>query len=182
MKKIPERSFNMKVVLIGRGSNIIRERFIGKGFGSDYMKTIGADFARKNTTIRGKNLNFQLWDLYIDSQFKVSRPVYFVGTLGLIIYFQKSDRNSFKAVLRLFEEFSDHTNLPLEAYPKECLVIVGITTDNNEVVTTEEGQSLAVELGMTYYEISIKSREKVAKIFTNMGEAYLDYVERQQTK
>ena len=171
----------MKVVLIGRGSTIIRERYLGKGFSSDYMKTIGADFARKITIIRGKKLNFQLWDLNIDSRFRVSRPVYFTGTLGLIIIFQKSDRDSFKAVLQLFEEFSDYTAVPLGTYPKDCLVIVGIT-NNNEVVTSEEGQSLAQELGMTYYEMSIKSKEKVAEIFTKMGEAYLDYVEEHQTK
>ena len=42
------RKWNFKIVLAGDGAvgkTSIRERYMGKGFQSSYLKTIGADFA-----------------------------------------------------------------------------------------------------------------------------------------
>ncbi|NHJ48667.1 MAG: hypothetical protein FK733_12860, partial [Asgard group archaeon] len=52
-----KRAFVFKVVLMGEGSvgkTSIRSKFMGVGFNSDYIKTIGADFASKEIDI-GEN-------------------------------------------------------------------------------------------------------------------------------
>jgi len=59
----------MKIVLAGDGAvgkTALRERYLGKGFSSNYMMTIGADFALKEATIREKSIKFQIWGNKVD--------------------------------------------------------------------------------------------------------------------
>ena len=56
----------MKICLLGDsnvGKTEIREKYLGRGFQSKYMMTIGADFALKETLINGKAIKFRIWHL-----------------------------------------------------------------------------------------------------------------------
>lgn len=69
----------MKIVLAGDGAvgkTAIRERYLGKGFSSNYMMTIGADFALKEAHVREKSIKFQIWDLAGQPRFGTVRSVY----------------------------------------------------------------------------------------------------------
>ena len=91
-------SFLMKIVLAGDGAvgkTALRERYLGKGFSSNYMMTIGADFALKEATIREKSIKFQIWDLAGQPRFNSVRELYYRGSHGAMLVFDLTRRESF---------------------------------------------------------------------------------------
>ena len=55
-----------KIVLVGEGAvgkTSIRRRYMGEGFRSDFLATMGADFAYLKTKIDNKTIEWQIWDL-----------------------------------------------------------------------------------------------------------------------
>ena len=84
--------FVMKVVLCGDGAvgkTAIRQRYLGKGFQSTYLMTIGADFAVKEVNIKFKEtsypIKFQIWDLAGQPRFEAVRGLYYAGCLGALM-------------------------------------------------------------------------------------------------
>lgn len=84
-----KRSY-FKICLIGDGGvgkTSIRERALGEGFKSNYLLTIGADFAIYKIEIEGIEYKFQIWDLGGQTRFDVVRSIYYKGSHGAIIVF-----------------------------------------------------------------------------------------------
>ncbi|MFX0052407.1 MAG: hypothetical protein ACFE8U_14070 [Candidatus Hermodarchaeota archaeon] len=116
--------------------------------------SIGFDSRLQEMIIHKARIKFQNWLLH---------------TYQRSVYFYNSKTHS----MRRFDD-----------YPKDCLVIVGVS-NNNEAVSTQEGLAFANQLGMAYYETAIKDKkflEDIPKIFFRLGEAYLEFVRRQQAK
>ena len=66
----------IKVVLLGNaavGKTSLRRRWIGEGFTSEYIQTIGADFSIKEIKIKtnkkSRTFKYQIWDLAGQIQF-----------------------------------------------------------------------------------------------------------------
>lgn len=141
--------------------------------------TLEADFMLQEMAIRGFSLKFQNWVLYT-----YDRSVLFYGGLALIIFYQKNDRTSYKEVVKWYNNFKKHSGKSIEEYPQNCLVVIAVS-NNSEEVTIKEGQVLADKLGMVYYETSLQNKEyleDLPKIIFKIGEAYLEYVRIQQAK
>lgn len=82
------QEFVMKVILIGDGAvgkTSIRERYLGHGFSTQYLATIGADFAAKRDTIGAKKIRFQIWDLAGQPRFEVVRTLYYGGAKAAFV-------------------------------------------------------------------------------------------------
>ncbi len=172
----------MKVVVSGKISkNILKQYF--RIDPESLLEARGFDFALREIRIREKSIKLQFWILnapFLDSD----RSSLYYASLGLIIFFQKYYKRSFKDVSRWFKAFEKHSGRELKFYPKECLALIGIA-NNHEIITSEKGSSLAHKLGMVYYETSPKTTENtriLTEIFTKMAEAYLNYVETLQSK
>ena len=82
--------WNFKIVLAGDGAvgkTSIRERYMGKGFESSYLKTIGADFASKKMEIDDNQITFQIWDLAGQDSYQAVRGTFYKGaTAGLMVF------------------------------------------------------------------------------------------------
>ncbi|MHA2203636.1 MAG: Rab family GTPase, partial [Candidatus Hodarchaeales archaeon] len=82
-----------KICLLGDGGvgkTSLRERFLGKGFQSGYILTIGADFAVQNLEIDGTQYKFQIWDLAGQQRFEAVRALYYKGSHGAILVFDRT--------------------------------------------------------------------------------------------
>ncbi|NVM54526.1 MAG: hypothetical protein HWN66_12550 [Candidatus Helarchaeota archaeon] len=85
--------FRFKLVLIGEGAvgkTSIRQKYMGKGFTGEYLKTIGADFASKTVELKETNGDsiksiFQIWDLAGQQEFKEVRASFYGGTQGILL-------------------------------------------------------------------------------------------------
>lgn len=82
--------WNFKIVLAGDGAvgkTSIRERYMGKGFSSDYLKTIGADFASKKVSVGDNQITFQIWDLAGQESYQAVRGTFYKGaSAGLMVF------------------------------------------------------------------------------------------------
>ncbi|MFX1508607.1 MAG: hypothetical protein ACFFDC_21200 [Promethearchaeota archaeon] len=174
-------SFLMKVVVGGK----IPKKLLKRTFQIDpdsLLEARGFDFALHGTWVREKSIKLQFWILnapFSDSD----RSSLYYASLGLIVFFQKNHKRSFRDVPLWFNAFKKHSGRHLKSYPKECLVLIG-TANNHEVITSENGSSLAHKFGMAYYETSPNPTETariMTEIFTKMAEAYLNYVETLQS-
>ena len=169
----------MKIVLAGDGAvgkTALRERYLGKGFSSNYMMTIGADFALKEATIREKSIKFQIWALTGHSSNEAVNSAYHYGKFGFLIFYNKNDRDSFDDVTLWFEEFKKHNGKPIKFFSEDQLVLIGIIQES-EIVTKEEGEKLAKQLGMSHYEMDLKNVKTINEILHKIGEWYLNIIE-----
>lgn len=94
--------FFMKLVLCGDGAvgkTALRERFLGKGFSSSYLMTIGADFASKDAILpSGHSVKYQIWDLAGQQEFVAVRGTYYEGCLGALMVFDLTRPGSFENI------------------------------------------------------------------------------------
>ena len=94
MNSTEDPNYNIKIVLLGDGGvgkTSIRRRFMGQGFKSTYMETVGSDFSAKSITIEHHlnviSINFQIWDLAGQPKFQNIRQLFYAGAQGVIFVF-----------------------------------------------------------------------------------------------
>jgi hypothetical protein len=84
------------------------------------------------------------------------------GAQAAIILFDKDDRSSFNRVKDWFDEL--FARIPDKS---NSLALVGVITENN-VITKSEGEKLADELGMNYYETTMDDEKLKTRIFQEL--------------
>ncbi|MHA1214728.1 MAG: GTP-binding protein [Candidatus Hodarchaeales archaeon] len=186
-------SFLMKIVLAGDGAvgkTALRERYLGKGFSSNYMMTIGADFALKEAQIRDKNIKFQIWDLAGQPRFGTVRSVYYYGCLGALLLFDVTRPDTFTNLESWLDEIFKHNGKGMIP-----VVLLGNKVDLREQfpnhVTDAQAEEFAAKLSektmeqgfpVKYMPTSAKTGLNVSAAFDMLGNVYLDYVEAQTAK
>jgi small GTP-binding protein len=188
-----EMSFLMKIVLAGDGAvgkTALRERYLGKGFSSNYMMTIGADFALKEATIREKNIKFQIWDLAGQPRFGTVRSVYYYGCLGALLLFDVTRPDTFTNLENWLNEIFSHNGKGMIP-----VVILGNKVDLREQfpnhVTDSQADEFCNNLSkktmesgfpVKFMPTSAKTGLNVSAAFDMLGNVYLDFVEAHQAK
>jgi small GTP-binding protein len=83
------KKFLLKIVLLGDGGvgkTSLFNRFMGKGFKSDYLMTIGADFGVKKIVLGGdREIKFLVVDIAGQPHFREVRKAFYQGTYGAFI-------------------------------------------------------------------------------------------------
>ncbi|MFW9994183.1 MAG: Rab family GTPase [Candidatus Odinarchaeota archaeon] len=178
-------TFLMKIILAGDGAvgkTSLRERYLGRGFTGQYLKTIGADFALKKETIGDEDLKFQIWDLAGQQRFQNVRSVYYNGALGALLLFDVTRRDSFENLDLWVEEIWKNNGkgfIPI--------VVLGNKYDLRDQVPDcideNEAQNYCKELSkktkekgfeIEFLNTSAKTGLNVGKAFQTLGKVYFD--------
>ena len=100
-----EEEKKYKIVIIGDGGvgkTSIRSKFLGKGFKTSYIETIGADFSTKTVLVETKKnsipITFQIWDLAGQPKFEKIRQLFYEGSQGIIFVFDLSRLDSLENI------------------------------------------------------------------------------------
>lgn len=185
-----------KVLLCGDGSvgkTAIRERYLGKGFQSNYMMTIGADFAVKEisgSTEAGEvySVKCSIWDLSGQLNFKDVRSIYYKGSHAMIMVYDCTNRTSFNDLGFWIEEIKKHTNINLMT----MLLVANKTDlreDGKDHVTTDEGLALANKWAtelfedkwpVPFIETSAKTGENIQEAFDKLGKIFVAVKKKQE--
>ncbi len=188
MKNISVISMLLKVVLLGDGAvgkTSLRERYLGKNLSSNYLMTIGADFAVKTASIDGKTVRFQIWDLAGQKHFVHVRSLYYRGALGGLLVYDVTRMTSYQNIKTWVKEF--YENNEQHHVP---LVLLGNKIDLRdrfpEAIPPEMGEKLASELTelinlpeitVPYFETSAKDGINVEEAFEALGRNILKFLE-----
>ncbi|MFX1295975.1 MAG: Rab family GTPase [Promethearchaeota archaeon] len=160
-----ETEFRYKVVIVGDGgvgkSTLILQ-YTDRKFRETYIPTIGVQFTVKEVKYQGHLVEFVLWDIAGQEQFRLMRSSFYSGSNAAIIIFDIRDIVSFGNVINWYEELRRYRgDIPI--------FMLGNKIDLPErVITYETAQILAHNLNVNYYETSAKTGQNVIMVFNNL--------------
>ena len=180
---MPENTIHLKLVLLGDGKvgkTSLRKKYLGLGFPTEYLETLGADFSIKTTDFHDLNLRYQIWDIAGQPRFNQIRKSFFMGAMAALVLYDVSERRSLTSLANWIDElFSSNgkgTRIPV--------VIIGNKIDLREsidCVTTSEGQTAVKKIqekyqvvdSVKFLETSAKTGEKVNYAFELITKMFL---------
>lgn len=98
------------------GKTSIRERYMGKGFTGQYLKTIGADFASKKVEKGDNNITFQIWDLAGQESYSAVRSTFYKGAVAGLFVFDVQDPTTMTNLRQWIEEAIKGSNNSILVY------------------------------------------------------------------
>jgi small GTP-binding protein len=166
----------------GVGKTALRRAWLGEGFKTEYLMTIGADFASQELTVYHSpskttyDVKFQVWDLAGQPRFKAVRDLYYRGAVGALCFFDVTNQESYMNLVEWIQSYWS-----LNGIGKSPLLIIGSKCDLRDnpafpsQVSSRYGKEYAEELtnlikakhGFTihYLETSAKEDINVDKAF-----------------
>ncbi|RYP03068.1 hypothetical protein DL764_005417 [Monosporascus ibericus] len=182
--------FLIKLLLIGDsgvGKSCCLLRFSEDSFTPSFITTIGIDFKIRTIELDGKRVKLQIWDTAGQERFRTITTAYYRGAMGILLVYDVTDQRSFDSKASL-----DRPILPplafcppvwpvdirtwfanVEQHATEGVnkILIGNKCDWEEkrVVSTEQGEELARELGVPFLEVSAKSNINIDKAFYSLA-------------
>lgn len=161
-----------KIVLIGDGAvgkTSIRRRYMGEGFSTDFLATMGADFAYLKTNIDGREIEWQIWDLAGQPAFRNVMKAYFRGTMGALAVFDVSQPDTLENI----DSWTQEAQIHAETFPELPIVIIGNKIDLRDEIpnctTTINGYVKAKSLNAEFIETSAKTGENIDDAFKKLA-------------
>ncbi|MGY5873663.1 MAG: GTP-binding protein [Candidatus Thorarchaeota archaeon] len=166
-----------KLVLIGDGGvgkTSVRRKYLGKGFISSHIATIGVDFAQKYVQVDGITCRLVIWDLAGQTGFERVRKHYYQGCSALILVYDITNRETFDNATRWLAEAYTHSG---EIPPTAILankVDLRTSNDSSKFVLTEEGHAFAkmftekLEIPSVFFETSAKEGQNIQESFSTL--------------
>ncbi|MFX0124665.1 MAG: Rab family GTPase [Candidatus Hodarchaeota archaeon] len=173
-----------KICLLGDrevGKTSLINRYLGKGFTTEYTPTLGSDFKSKqvslDTEFGSKDIRFQIWDLAGQPAFDQVRRLYYKGSAGAFIVFDLTQPESLENMERWLKEFSKNIELP-----SSSIIVLGNKMDlEYEIKVSSETVKHYIDNYLTnkfpnidsqidYYTTSAKTGMNVDQAFSALGE------------
>ena len=146
-----------KILLLGDssvGKTCFLMRYTDNTFQEIHMSTIGLDYKLKNVQLDdGKMVKIQIWDTAGQDRFRSITKNYYKGAHGIILIYDITNKKSFENVRTWINQIKE------EVSEKVSIILVGNKIDDEEhrVVATDDGEKIAKELGLMFFECSAKS-------------------------
>lgn len=156
----------IKILIIGEtavGKSCLLLRFAEDKFNQDFLTTIGIDFKVRHVIIDDAKIKLQIWDTAGQEKFRTIAKGYFRGANGIIIVFDVTSRDTFNQCKTWMNSIKETMTEPVD------IVLVGNKCDMTRVITEEEAQTLANEMGVKYFETSAKTGQNVENTFMELA-------------
>ena len=177
-----------KICLLGDGGvgkTSLRERFLGKGFQSGYILTIGADFAVQDLEIDGVQHKFQIWDLAGQQRFEAVRALYYKGSHGAILIFDSTRPESLYNLNTWKGELFTNVGREIPYIMLGNKADLPNTIENGEIsqfIATSEQAITDIPFNISYLKTSAKTGLNVTEAFKTLGRTINDYISVYKTR
>lgn len=178
MSRAAPSELMFKVVLLGDGAvgkTSVRRNYLGKGFITSHIATIGVDFAQKYVQVDGKTVRLVIWDLAGQTGFERVRKHYYQGCSALVLVYSVIERKSFDNITWwLVEAFKYNQKIPPTAILANKIDLRSSDIQSFEV-STEEGLAFTetftqrLEVPAIFLETSAKTGENIQESFTKLS-------------
>ncbi|EFJ37126.1 rab family GTPase [Selaginella moellendorffii] len=163
----------VKVVVVGNGgvgkTSLIRQ-FCRGHCPIEYKKTIGVDFLEKSQFVKAlqEQVKLMLWDTAGQEVFDSMTRAYYRGARAAVLCFSTDDRQSFECVKTWKKKVERECGkIPM------ALVQNKVDLLDQTVVSRQEAEALAEQLGLRFYRICVKQNLYVADVFEYLAEMIL---------
>ena len=153
-------SINSKVIFVGdlaTGKTEIILRILGNPFEENLDTTMGADFMIKYIKFKGQNIKIQLWDTNGSERMKRLMASYIKNSSIVFVVYAVSYRETFDNVPKWISF--------LKRIGNKVIVLCGNKIDLKREVETNEGEQLAKNEGILFFECSAKTNENIKNMF-----------------
>ena len=177
-----KKEFMYKILLLGDssvGKTCILTRYADNTFQEEHMATIGLDFKIKSVNLdNGKTIKVQIWDTAGQDRFKSITKNYYKGAHGIILIYDVTKRKTFDNLKNWIDTIKE------EVSDKVSVILIGNKIDNidNRVVTTQEGQGIANEYNLPFYEASAKTGDNIDIAFNDLIKKVVDIFGKYEEK
>eukprot|EP01039_Chlorochromonas_danica_P009481 gene9481-10472_t len=129
--------------------------------GASSLPTIGIDFKMKSVMVDGKRLKVQVWDTAGQERFRTITTSYYRNSQGILLVYDITDRNTFNNIRNWVSQIQLHADVNVNK------ILIGNKCDltRQRVVTFEEGENLAKEFGIPFFETSAMNNINVDDAF-----------------
>lgn len=164
MCETDDHQLGFKFVLVGDsavGKTAICKRFCTNDFLEDIPQTVGIEFGSRIVDIQNTKVKIQIWDTAGQERFHAITRAYFRSSTAVFLVFDVTNRESFSHIASWSEDAVQY------APPYSMKILIGNKSDltSSRNVTTEEASDFASNQGMTYFETSAYSGEKIEDAF-----------------
>jgi small GTP-binding protein len=157
--------FIFKVLLLGDssvGKTCFLLRFSDDTFTDNHISTIGLDYRLKMVKVSNDDIvKLQIWDTAGQDRFRAITKNYYKGAHGIILIYDVTNQNSFNNIKNWISQIKENTSEKV----KICLVGNKCDMDENRKIAYEDGQKLADEYGLKFFETSAKNNLNVEETF-----------------
>ncbi|KAE8598666.1 hypothetical protein XENTR_v10016900 [Xenopus tropicalis] len=166
----PQRpSLVVKLVMTGDsdvGKTCILTRFTENTLPS-YISTVGIDFKTKTIHVAETALKLQIWDTAGQERFHTLSVSYFRGAQGFVLVYDITNPASFENTAVWMRD------IKMKAGEEVEVVLLGNKCDREDEreVAKEQGEKLAWEFGIPFFETSAKENINIEKAFITLAEA-----------
>jgi len=161
----------IKLLLIGDsgvGKSCLLCRYSDDVFNSNFITTIGIDFKIRTIELDGAKIKLQIWDTAGQERFRTITQAYYRGAMGILLVYDVADDKSFNNIRTWMRNIEQHAN------EQVVKILLGNKCDNTEdkrMVTKQQGEDLAKEYGIQFFETSAKANINVEDSFNAIAKA-----------
>ena len=164
-----EDDYNLyKVLLLGDssvGKSCLLLRFCDNVFQEAHLTTIGLDFRLKTINLdNNRKVKIQIWDTAGEDRFRAITRNYYKGAKGILLIFDVTEKQTFEHIKDWIEKIHEESQSGITI----CLVANKIDNNENRAISKEEGEKLAKEFKISYFETSAKKGIGVEEVFTSL--------------
>jgi small GTP-binding protein len=156
--------YTFKILTIGEsgvGKTCILLRYTDNKFSKHHLTTIGIDFKTKIINYYTNKIKLYIWDTAGQERFRNIAQQYYNGADGIFLVFDVTDRVTFDKVTEWMKQI-----LSYNTKDRVGIILLGNKIDaENRAVNCEEGNNLANEFGIKYFETSALTNYNLEEAF-----------------
>ncbi|CAD5113390.1 DgyrCDS2562 [Dimorphilus gyrociliatus] len=165
--------YMFKLLIIGNssvGKTSFLFRYADDKFTQAFVSTVGIDFKVKTIFRQDKRVKLQIWDTAGQERYRTITTAYYRGAMGFLLMYDVTNEESFNAVQDWITQVETH------ALANKSIILVGNKNDLNleRRVLRRDGERLAAELGIEFFETSAKENHNVKLVFERLVDIICD--------
>ena len=172
--KMEKKEPHFKILVLGDpsvGKSCFLIRYTEDTFQDVYLSTIGMDCKYKDVILEeDKSIRLQISDTAGQDRFRSITKNLYKGAAGIMLIYDITNRNTFDNVKKWVNSIKE------EVTSKVVIILVGnkIDLDKKRQVQTDEGEQIAEEFDMPFFECSALTGENINSAFETLAKKLVE--------
>lgn len=177
-----KKTYEAKIITLGDsmvGKSCLILRYLDNTFSKSYLSTIGFDIKKKIIKVgNGERLKLVIHDTAGQERFKSLSANYIKKANGVLIIYDITNKQSFINVENWVKCVKDEITKKIPIY------LIGNKSDleNQRVINSEDGENMAEQFGLKFYETSCMNGTNVEKCFNELGNDIYKNISKEEHK